>query len=219
MRSLPNRVGGIEMFFEIHCDYPYPSRWKSFFYTFLGGRWLFGKKDYLRNAKIIATMINQSVHSNKAYWFFTYKTLPDEEMLRILREILSRHEICLHIVKDQKSELHKLVNSLNKYVVFPYVIRYYSLHGVERFSAHLIWKKFRETKIEPNLLTLFKERCFILDKFCYSNDEDAAFEEAKASVRCGKVIRIHPEWLFQRGTWNHRGRYYEVLSRLLEAEQ
>ena len=66
---------------RIDVDYPYPSRLKSFLYTALNIR---TSKDYLKNAKIIARMINESPKEVKAYWFFTPKTVPDRELLDML---------------------------------------------------------------------------------------------------------------------------------------
>jgi len=76
--------------FRIDVDYPYSSRVRSFIYTALNIK--IGK-DYLKNAKIIARMINESSKEVKAYWFFTPKTLPDKEMLKLLSN--TRHEIAL----------------------------------------------------------------------------------------------------------------------------
>jgi len=52
---------------RLDVDYAYPSRPKSFFFTFLSVK---VKKNYLKNAKIIARMINESPKEVKAYWFF-----------------------------------------------------------------------------------------------------------------------------------------------------
>lgn len=43
---------------RIDVDYPYPSRFRSFLYTALGGG---TRKDYLKNSKIVARMINKSL--------------------------------------------------------------------------------------------------------------------------------------------------------------
>jgi hypothetical protein len=41
---------------------------------------------------------------------------------------------------------------------------------------------------------------------------------AESSVEKGEVLHVHPEWLFQRGTLNHRGPYYETLRTLLRVD-
>ncbi len=66
---------------RIDVDYPYPSRIRSFMYTALNFRL---GRDYLKNSKIAAKMINDSEREAKAYWFFTPKTIPDEELLTIM---------------------------------------------------------------------------------------------------------------------------------------
>jgi hypothetical protein len=43
-------------------------------------------------------MINESPKEVKAYWFFTPKTIPDAELLKLLNN--SKHEIALHIRKN-----------------------------------------------------------------------------------------------------------------------
>jgi hypothetical protein len=63
---------------RVDVDYPYPSSVRSFIYTSLGTRM---GKDYLKNSKIVAKMINESTKEVKAYWFFTKKTIPDKELL------------------------------------------------------------------------------------------------------------------------------------------
>ena len=51
---------------RIDVDYAYPSRIKSFIYTALN---LKGGRDYLKNSKTLARMINESPEEVKAYWF------------------------------------------------------------------------------------------------------------------------------------------------------
>ncbi len=64
---------------RIDVDYPYTSRAKSFATVYLKRN---GKgQDYLRNACIIAKMVNESAKDVKAYWFFTPYTVPDKRLL------------------------------------------------------------------------------------------------------------------------------------------
>ncbi|MGC8912286.1 MAG: hypothetical protein ACP5K8_09460, partial [Nitrososphaeria archaeon] len=88
---------------RIDVDYPYSSRLKSFIYIALN---LKPTRGYLRNPKIIARMVNESSKNVRAYWFFTPKTLPDTELLRLINN--DRHEIALHIVNDPFEDLKLL---------------------------------------------------------------------------------------------------------------
>ena len=85
---------------RIDVDDPYPSRLRSCLYTALG---IGASKEYLKNSKIIARMINESPQNVKAYWFFTPKTIPDKELLALIDN--SRHEVALHIANDPYKEL------------------------------------------------------------------------------------------------------------------
>ena len=71
---------------RIDVDYPYPSRVRSFIHTALNVQ---VGRNYLKNAKILARMINDSNEEVKAYWFFTPKTLPDNELLDMLPGVAS----------------------------------------------------------------------------------------------------------------------------------
>src|SRR4030042_1188264 len=66
---------------RLDVDYAYPSRIKSFIFTALSRK---TSKHYLKNAKIIARMIEESPREIQAYWFFSPPTWPDDEMLSLL---------------------------------------------------------------------------------------------------------------------------------------
>lgn len=138
---------------RIDVDYAYPSRIKSFVYMALNKR--IGS-DYLRNSKIIARMINNSAEEVKAYWFFTPKTIPDEELLTLLDN--KRHEIALHIVNDPNREL-KLLEKVTKRRM-----DYYTFHGTSRFLSRIMWKRWKTNtpKIPkgflPNLFISFQQQ-------------------------------------------------------------
>ena len=87
----------------VDVDYAYPSRFKSFLATVLKRK--IGK-DYLKNSKIIATMINETRREVKAYWFFTPYTTPDGELLELLRA--DRQEVALHVANNPYAELERL---------------------------------------------------------------------------------------------------------------
>ena len=63
---------------RIDVDYSYPSRLQSFISTALN---ISIRKNYLKNSKILAKMINESPEEVMAYWFFTPQTTPDSELL------------------------------------------------------------------------------------------------------------------------------------------
>jgi hypothetical protein len=193
---------------RIDVDYAYPSRLKSFLYTALNIR---ASKDYLKNAKIIARMINESTKEVKAYWFFTPKTIPDSELLDMLDE--ERHEVSLHIANNPYEEMQLLEKATGR------KLRYYTTHGTARLLARVIWKRFKAKvpEIPENfpLESFYQFPVLGLDWLCYANDTAKAVRISRKEVAKGKVLHIHPCWLFQRGTINHRGSFYEAFRRIL----
>jgi len=197
---------------RIDVDYPFTSRWTSFFYTLVGGKRFFSYwYRYLENSKIIANMINESKENVKAYWFFTYKTLPDGQMLELISN--SKHEIGLHAVNNIDKELKKLER------VTTLKIRYYTVHGIKRFFAKIIWKHFRKLKIKDEKLQLFDFELASVDRLCYDYDEDKAYNITKESISKGNVVHFHPDWLFQWATLNKHAPYYNVLEKLLNLSE
>ena len=197
---------------RIDVDYPFPSRIRSFVYVMLGIK---TSRQYLRNAKIIAKMINDSLVEAKAYWFFTPKTLPDPELLQLLGN--TKHEVALHIVKNPTRELKKLES------VTGTKVGYYTVHGTARLTARIMWKRWKSGK--PKIPESFPLKSFHelpttgIDSLCYSYSVDEAFRIASERIKEGDVIYFHPIWLFQKGRINHRGPFYEVLRRILKLEQ
>lgn len=110
-------------------DYPFPSRTKSFVYLAFGIK----RKSagYLKNAKIIARMINESPKRVFAYWFFTPYTIPDKKVLDLLSP--EKHEIALHIAIDPYREWKILENETNR------SMKYFTIHGTSRVIAQLLW--------------------------------------------------------------------------------
>src|SRR5512146_3257479 len=86
---------------RLDVDYPYPSRLKSFLHVTLRIK---SKKsqDYLRNAQIIARMVNESPQQVKAYWFFTPYTIPNKRLLDLLNP--EKHEVGLHVANKPFEE-------------------------------------------------------------------------------------------------------------------
>jgi hypothetical protein len=197
---------------RIDVDYPYPSRIKSFLCVGLNIK---TNKDYLKNSKILARMINESTKNVKAYWFFTPKTVPDRELLTLVNS--GKHEISLHIVNDPKRELKQLEKATRR------KIRYYTIHGTARLLARIMWKRWK-TK-SPHIPKDFPLQSFHqfptsgLDVLCYTQSTEQVVKIAEGFIKDGKVLEIHPIWLFQRGTLNHRGPFYETLRRILEVDK
>jgi hypothetical protein len=193
---------------RIDVDYPYPSRVKSFICTMLGIKI---KKDYMKNSKILARMINRSPEEVKAYWFFTPKTLPDRELMRLLNN--SKHEIALHIVNDPYRELKLLEKTTGK------KINYYTIHGTARLLARVMWKRWRtKAPVIPNDFPPQSFHSFPtlgLDILCHSQPTEEASKITRKYIEKGYVLQIHPIWLFQRGKLNFRGPFHETIRRIL----
>jgi len=196
---------------RIDVDYPYPSRIKGFIHTALNIK----AKDYLKNSKIIAKMVNESQKEVKAYWFFTPKTIPDRELLELLEN--SKHEVALHVANDPYGELSLLEKSTGR------KMKYYTVHGTARFLARILWRRWK-TK-EPIIPKDFPLQSFYqfptggLDVICFSHTVDQATKIANDWIAKGEVVHVHPEWLFQRGKINYRGPFYETLKRILGVDK
>jgi hypothetical protein len=198
---------------RLDVDYAYPSRFKGFFFTALGTHisW-----NYLKNSKIIAQMVNESPVPVKAYWFFTPYTIPDKELLDMLNP--DRHEVALHVATKPYKELERLEKATNRKV------NYYTVHGTARIFARIIWKrKLSQAKvpIPPDfpLKSFYDFPSVPLDWVCYHHpDQKESVEIARQHLAKGDVLHVHPEWLFQTGTFNHRGHYYPTLKTILEVD-
>ncbi len=198
---------------RLDVDYAYPSRLKGFVLTALNMR---TSKGYLKNSKIIARMINQSPKEVKAYWFFTPQTIPDRELLELLNP--EKHEVCLHVATSPYSELKLLENATKRKV------RYYTVHGTARLLARLIWRrKIWEGRVQIPadfpLKSFYDFPTIGLDRLSYSASRPQIMKIANSSIAKGEILHVHPEWLFQRGTLNHRGPYYGVLAEILQVDR
>jgi len=197
---------------RIDVDYPYPSRIRSFIYTAFGVK--FGK-DYLKNSKIIARMINESPKNVRAYWFFTPKTIPDLELLSLLDN--ERHEVALHVANNPSEELKLLEERTGK------KLRYYTVHGTARFFARMMWRRwnYKAPSIPKDfpLESFYKFKTRGLDVICHSYSIEQSTKIAEHAVANGYVLHIHPIWLFQRGKINYRGPFYETLRRILGVDE
>ena len=200
---------------RLDVDYPYPSRAKSFVYIALGIKNR-KSKDYLKNARVIAKMVNESPKKVMAYWFFTPYTIPDKKLLNLLNP--DRHEVALHVANNPYREWKILENETERKV------NYYTIHGTSRLLAQLLWRR-KLGERQANVPSDFPLKSFhdfpttCLDTVCYANPNARAIEVAEKSLSEGKVLEIHPEWLFQRGTINHRGPYYAALKKILDVDK
>ncbi len=200
---------------RLDVDYPYPSRVKSFLYVALGIK-KSQSKDYLKNARVIAKMINESHKQVMAYWFFTPYTIPDKELLSLLNP--ERHEVALHVAKNPVREWKVLENKTGR------TVNAYTIHGTSKLFGQLLWKRRlgqKQAEI-PNdfpLKSFHKFTSTSLDTRRY----EAGFEKVKLEARewtnQGIVISIHPEWLFKKGEKNRRGPYYDSLKDLLDVDK
>ena len=196
-------------------DYPYPSRKKSFLYVALGIKNK-KSKDYLRNARIIARMINESSRPVKAYWFFTPYTIPDKRLLDLLGP--SKHEVALHVAKNPLAEWKILESETNR------TVSYYTIHGTSGRFAQILWRrKLGQTQaqvpIDFPLKSLHERQTFGLDTESYKLDLVSARKEAEEWISKNYVLSIHPEWLFAKNNRTRRGPYYEVLKSILEVDK
>jgi hypothetical protein len=198
---------------RIDVDYPYPSRAKSFLYVALRIK---KKKspDFLKNARIIAKMINESPKEVLAYWFFTPYTIPDKKLLDLLNP--RRNEVALHVASDPYQEWKILEKETGR------KLRYYTIHGTEKLSAQLLWgrkigEKQKKVPSDFPLKSFHEYFTLSLDVVIH----DRGVEEAKkvldrhAGEDC--MWTVHPEWLFKKG--RTRGPFYLVLKDLLEVDK
>jgi hypothetical protein len=202
----------IKLRFDV--DYAYPSRYKSFTYTAL--KLKNPSKDYLKLSKIISKMINESTKQIQATWFFTPYTIPDAELLTLLTP--DKHEVALHVATDPYKELANLEKATNRKV------NYYTVHGTARLIARLIWgRKLSQARVPiPEgfpLKSFYDFPTVHLDVICYRNSTAESIQIAQNSIEKGEILHVHPEWLLQRGTFNHRGPYYQTLRALLEVDK
>ncbi len=199
---------------RLDVDYPYPSRAKSFLYLALGIKKR-KSKDYLKNARIIAKMINESPKQVMAYWFFTPYTIPDKKLLDLLNP--DRHEVALHVANNPYREWKILENETNR------TVKYYTIHGTSRLLAQLLWRRKprqKQAKVPSDFpLTSFDHDFTIksLDTRSYRFGLDDAKKMSEEWINQNCVLLIHPEWLFKKG--NGRGPFYDVLKSILGVDK
>ena len=160
-------------------------------------------------------MINDSPKEVRAYWFFTFNTVPDEELLHMLNA--ETHEIALHVVNHPYKELAFLEKAARR------SIKYFTIHGTSRLLGRILWRRWaaKTPKISKDfpLQSFHQFPTFPLDSFCYTHGIAKTVEIAEGSISREKILEIHPEWLLQRGTLNHRGPYYSAFRRILNIDK
>ena len=200
---------------RIDVDYPYSSRTKSFLYLALGIKKR-KSKDYLKNARIIAKMINESPKEVMAYWFFTPYTIPDKKLLDLLNS--DRHEVALHVATNPYREWKILENETNR------TVEYYTIHGTSRLFSQLLWGRKigqKQAKV-PSDFPLKSFHDFTtrsLDTVRFESGFEGSKQKAEEWINQNYVLSIHPEWLFKMGKRNGRGPYYDVLKDILEVDK
>ncbi|MCL4429738.1 MAG: GNAT family N-acetyltransferase [Chloroflexi bacterium] len=199
---------------RIDVDYPYPSRTKSFLCVALRIKSK-SAKDYLKNARIIAKMVNESQKEVKAYWFFTPYTIPDKRLLDLLNP--QKHEVALHVANNAAEELTTLEKETNR------TVKYYTIHGTQRAFAKLLWgRKLGQSQASiPGdfpLASFHDYTTTSLDRMRYLMGFDKVVEEAKGWVEQGVVMSVHPEWLFEATEKGQRGPFYDALKAVLDVD-
>jgi hypothetical protein len=199
---------------RLDVDYPYPSRAISFMYIALRIKRKRGNS-YLKNARVIARMVNESKQEVKAFWFFTPYTIPDQRLLKLLEP--QKNEIALHVANKPYKELKMLEKETNSKV------EYYTIHGTERLFAKLIWGRgFRSQATIPGdfpLISFHKFSTISLDRERYLRGSETTIKFARDWIKSDVVLSVHPEWLFKQNKKTKRGPYYDVLKTLLDVDK
>jgi hypothetical protein len=196
-------------------DYPYPSRAKSFLYVALRIKSKTGK-NYLKNACIIARMINESPREVKGYWFFTPYTIPNKKLLTLLNP--ERHEIALHVANKPHEEWKVLEKETNR------TVKYYTIHGTQRLFARLLWgRKLSEPQAlipsDFELTSFHQFTTMSIDRERYRLGLDRTVTCVEEWIDHDVVLSLHPEWLFEKTEKNQRGPVYDLLKNVLKVDQ
>jgi hypothetical protein len=197
---------------RVDVDYPYSSRVKSLLWVALRIKNRKGK-NYLKNARVIAKIINNSSREVKGYWFFTPYTIPDKELLELLNP--ERHEIALHVANHPVEEWKTLEKEINRKVT------YYTIHGTQRIFARLLWgRKLSQAQasipVDFPLTSFHDYKTISLDRERYRLGCENVTSLAEEWIGQDVVLSFHPEWLLQKNKAGKRGPFYDVLLRILK---
>jgi hypothetical protein len=199
---------------RIDVDYPYPSRAKSFAYVALRIKSKKGKS-YLKNAHIIARMINESPRVVKGYWFFTPYTIPDKKLLDLLNP--EKHEVALHVANKPVEEWKNLEKETNR------PVKLYTIHGTAGKFARLIWgRKLSGPQVviptDFPLTDFHANKTLSIDRDRYKYGFDKVVQLLEEWISQDVVLSFHPEWLFEKNDKNQRGPLYDSLKTFLRVD-
>ncbi len=199
---------------RIDVDYPFANRAKSFLYVALKIKNV-KNNDYLRNARVIAQMINDSPKDVIAYWFFTPYSMPDQRLLELLKP--EKHEVALHVLNNPNHEWKALEKQTGR------TIQYYTIHGTKRLSARMLWgRKLNQSQakipIDFSLKNFHAFETYGLDAVRFQVGTEQAKRTALEWIQSGYAISMHPEWLFQSSKSGQRGSFYETLKSILDVD-
>ncbi|MDR0471416.1 MAG: GNAT family N-acetyltransferase [Nitrososphaerota archaeon] len=200
---------------RIDVDYPYASRTKSFLYVAL--RIKSNKNEgYLKLARIIAQMINESPEQVKTYWFFTPYTIPDQRMLDLLNT--EKHEVAVHVATNPFEEWKTLEKKTGRKV------QYYTIHGTQRRAAQILWgRKLGQTQAtipkDFPLQSLHDVPTLSFDMLRYQLGYDQTVKDSEQWIEREDVLSMHPEWLFTAAQKTRRGPFYDALKTILKVDQ
>jgi hypothetical protein len=198
---------------RIDVDYPYPSRAKSFAYVALGIK--SKSSSYLKNARIIARMINESPREVKGYWFFTPYTIPDKKLLKLLNP--QKHEIGLHVANKPFDEWKTLEKETSRQV------KIYTIHGTSGKFARLIWhRKLSGPQVvipkDFPLTDFHSNQTLSIDRDRYKYGFDKIVPLIEEWIGQDAVLSFHPEWLFEKNDKSQRGPIYDALRAILKVD-
>lgn len=200
---------------RIDVDYPYPSRTKSFAYVALRIKSKKGK-NYLKNARIIARMINESPREVRGYWFFTPYTIPDKKLLELLNP--EKHEVALHVANKPVEEWKNLEKETNR------PVKLYTIHGTAGKFARLIWgRKLSGPQVvipsDYPLTSFHTQKTLSIDRDRYKYGFDKVVQLLEEWISQDVVLSFHPEWLFEKNDKNQRGPLYDSLKTFLRVDK
>ena len=114
--------------------------------------------------------------------------------------------MALHVANKPYKELRKAGKATNR------KLSHYTVHGTERLLGKIIWKRKLSESVVPipegfPLKNFYDYPNVSFDIVCHNNTVSKSVELAKAYIEQGLVLHVHPEWLFQKGKYNHRGPY------------
>ncbi len=201
---------------RVDVDYPYESRAKSFLWIALRRKSKNGET-YLKNARIIARMINESPQQVKAYWFFTPYTVPDKKLLALLDN--KRHEVGLHVILNPAEEWKNLEKETERKV------EYYTIHGTQGRVARLLWRNGHQQPQQViadfplTSLHLQQFPTISIDRERFLRGYETSVKHTQDYIKDNNILEIHPDWLFRVNKRGKRGPVYDLMKTILEVDK